>query len=200
MKKIKDISGEKFEKLLVISFVERKNKHSIFLCKCDCGNYIKTSSNALKTRHIKSCGCLNIELIKKRSTIHGLSKHPLFNTWCDMKNRCYYKKHNRYKHYGEKGIIVCDEWHTFINFYNWAIENNWQKNLSIDRIDNFKNYEPNNCRFATIKEQNRNRTTSIKITYDGKTMSIVEWSEYLNIPYESLRKKIKKGKKLSEII
>jgi len=191
--KIKDISGQKFERLLVVSFVERANKQSIFLCKCDCGNYIKTSSNALKTGHNKSCGCLNIELIKKRSTTHGLSKHPLFSTWCDMKNRCYYKKHNRYNNYGGKGIIVCDEWHTFINFYNWAIQF-WKENLSIDRIDNLKNYEPNNCRFATIKEQNRNRTSCVKITHNGKTMSIVEWSEYLNIPYETLRARIKRGK------
>jgi hypothetical protein len=191
--KIKDISGQKFERLLVVSFVERVNKQSIFLCKCDCGNYIKTSSNALKTGHNKSCGCLNIELIKKRSTTHGLSKHPLFSTWCDMKNRCYYKKHNRYNNYGGKGIIVCDEWHTFINFYNWAIQF-WKENLSIDRIDNLKNYEPNNCRFATIKEQNRNRTSCVKITHNGKTMSIVEWSEYLNIPYETLRARIKRGK------
>jgi hypothetical protein len=191
--KVQDISGKKFERLLVVSFVERVNKQSIFLCKCDCGNYIKTSSNALKTGHNKSCGCLNIELIKKRSTTHGLSKHPLFSTWCDMKNRCYYKKHNRYNNYGGKGIIVCDEWHTFINFYNWAIQF-WKENLSIDRIDNLKNYEPNNCRFATIKEQNRNRTSCVKITHNGKTMSIVEWSEYLNIPYETLRARIKRGK------
>lgn len=192
--KIKDISGQKFERLLVVSFVERKKNQSLFLCKCDCGNYVTKSSNALKTGHNKSCGCLNYELTKKRSTTHGLSKHPLFSRWCDMKNRCYYKKHNRYKNYGGKGVKVCDEWHSFINFFNWAMENNWEKKLSIDRIDNSKNYEPSNCKFSTVKEQNRNRTTSVKITHNGITKSIVEWAEHLEIPYETFRSRVKRNK------
>jgi|688.fasta_scaffold343127_2 hypothetical protein len=196
MKNIIDISGQRFERLLVLKFVERKNKHSYFECICDCGKKIITTSNALKRKHNMSCGCLNYELIKKRNLKHGLSKHTLFKTWCDMKNRCYYEKHNRYKNYGQKGIIVCSEWLVFLNFYNWAIKNGWEEGLTIDRIDNSKNYEPSNCRFLTKKLQNRNRTTNRYFTYMGETKTIIEWSEKLNIKYETLRQRIKKHNKI----
>jgi hypothetical protein len=113
-----------------------------------------------------------------------------------MKNRCYYEKHNRYKNYGQKGIIVCSEWLVFLNFYNWAIKNGWEEGLTIDRIDNSKNYEPSNCRFLTKKLQNRNRTTNRYFTYMGETKTIIEWSEKLNIKYETLRQRIKKHNKI----
>ena len=89
----------------------------------------------------------------------NLSNHPLRAKYDDLKNRCYNKNNTSYKWYGGRGIKVCDEWkNNFKSFYDWAIENNWQKGLQIDRIDNNKNYAPDNCRFVTPKENIRNST------------------------------------------
>lgn len=193
MGKLIDIVGQRYGRLLVVGFIERRNKHSIYKCLCDCGREVEASSNILRVGKKKSCGCYNSELIKTRSTTHGLTMHPLFRTWCDMKNRCYYVKHNRFLNYGGKGIKVHEPWLNFINFYNWATNNGWEKGLTIDRIDNNKNYEPNNCKFSTIKQQNRNRTTCKYIEYNGQKMTIVEWSEKLNIPYGTLQSRLKRG-------
>lgn len=95
-------------------------------------------------------------------TTHGLSKHPLYLTWRNIIKRCHWDKY-KFKHrYADRGIIVCDLWrYNFVNFYNWAIENNWQKGLQIDRINNDGNYEPNNCRFVTSATNNRNRSNNV---------------------------------------
>ena len=201
MPKIINLSGQKFGRLLVLGFIERRNSHSIFLCKCDCGKEVEASSNILRVGKKKSCGCYNLEMIKERTTTHGLSKHPIFKTWCDMKNRCYYKKHNRYVYYGGKGIKIYSEWlEKFINFYNWAIDSGWSKGLSIDRIDNSQDYMPTNCRWATVKEQNSNRTSCKYISFNGKTMMITQWAKELNLSYSAINRRIKKGLTLEKIL
>ena len=88
---------------------------------------------------------------------HGMWKTRLYNIWKKMKDRCYNPNANNYRYYGGKGVKVCEEWHSFQPFYEWAMANGYADNLSIDRISGFGNYEPNNCRWATYTEQNRNR-------------------------------------------
>jgi len=87
---------------------------------------------------------------------HGLTEHRLYRVWAGMKNRCKTNKSNG-EYYHQRGIIVCQEWHKFINFYNWSIVNGYKKGLTIDRIDNNGNYEPLNCRFTTYSKQNSNK-------------------------------------------
>ena len=196
-----DLTGQRFKKLLVIEFICRKNNHSLFKCKCDCGNETIVTSNNLRRNHTTSCGCLSVEKIIERSTTHNLRKHPLYVSWIGMRNRCYYKNHNRFKNYGARGIQVFGEWRKdFNNFYNWAINNGWENGLSIDRIDNDKDYCPENCKFSTSKQQSRNRTSNVRLTINGETRILIEWAELLNIKYETLRRKIKKGCNLEEIV
>lgn len=100
---------------------------------------------------------------------HGLRHHPLYNTWRGMKQRCSDPNHNRYNNYGNRNIKVCSGWiNDFMAFYNWAIKNGWQKNLTIDRRDNDGNYEPSNCRFLTRAENNRD-TTRTKLNWGSVT-------------------------------
>jgi hypothetical protein len=201
MSKLIDLTNQKFNKLLVIKYLGRKNNHSAYECKCDCGNIIIAISNNLKRNHTKSCGCYNIEKIKERSTTHNLRMHPLYISWCGMKNRCYNKKHNRYKNYGGKGIIVCDEWISdFYSFYKWGIGKGWENGKSIDRIDNSKNYSPDNCKFSTPKEQCRNRTCNVKLTINGETKILIEWAEFYNINYGTFLSRFKKGWAVNELI
>ena len=99
-----------------------------------------------------------------------------------MKQRCYNKNDMHYNEYGSRGIVVCDEWkHDFMNFYNWAIENGYKENLTIDRIDVNGNYEPSNCKWSTTKQQNCNKRNNIYLTYKGKTQTIAQWCNELKL-------------------
>ena len=132
---------------------------------------------------------------------HGLRKHPLYSVWDNMKARCYRIKNNRYHNYGARGITVCDQWkNSFENFYNWAINNGYTSGLTLDRIDNNKNYTPSNCRFVDNRTQCNNRTSNVYIEYNNERHTIAEWSSILNLPYKKLWKILKNNNyDLSEI-
>lgn len=194
MAKLIDLTGQRFGKLIVSEYVGRRNCHSWFKCDCDCGGMTVTTSNNLRRFHTISCGCYNEKMLREATFKHGLSKHKLFRTWTDMKNRCYFTKHNRFEHYGGKGIKVCDLWlESFLEFYWWGIKSGWEKGLSLDRIDNSKDYEPENCRWATVAQQNRNRTSNVKLEIDGITKILIEWEEYSGINSQAIKKRIKLG-------
>ena len=129
---------------------------------------------------------------KNSSYKHGQFGTRLYNTWAHMKQRCYNTKNASYQHYGAKGIIVCDEWQEFIPFYDWAMANGYQDDLTIDRIDVNGNYEPNNCRWANIEQQNNNKSDTKLITYNGKTQSLTKWAKELNIKTTTLNARIYK--------
>ena len=115
----------------------------------------------------------------------------LYSIYHNMKNRCYYKKSNRYCLYGGKGIQVCDEWYnSYKAFKKWAYDNGYNSNLTIDRIDNNGNYEPNNCRWVNYKEQSRNYSRNVIITYKGESKPLCDWAEKLGIKYGTLYRRL----------
>jgi hypothetical protein len=117
---------------------------------------------------------------------HGLYREhkDLFNLWQTMKSRCENKNRDNYERYGARGISVCEEWQEAKNFVGWALVNGYQHGLQLDRIDNNKGYSPDNCRFVTAKENNRNRRNTKFITINGKTKSVAEWCEIIGVsPY-----------------
>lgn len=159
--------GQRFGRLTVIAFDCYTPLKSIkWKCKCDCGNEISTLTYFLKSGTTKSCGCYAREQVTNLNKTHGLHKHPLYGVWWAMKQRCYKNTSQYYEHYGARGITICQEWLSyFMNFYNWAMENGYEKGLTIERVDNNGNYEPNNCKWATRKEQVRN-TRRVRINPD----------------------------------
>ena len=115
--------------------------------------------------------------------------------------RCYNPRTDSYKYYGGRGITICNEWLLdFMNFYNWAIDNNYKEGLSIDRIDSDGNYEPSNCRWVTAKEQANNTRRNHYITYNQEIHTIKEWAEILSIDYNKLRYRIKKHSNLEKAV
>lgn len=193
MGKIKDLKGQKFGKLVAINRI-CKSGVSHWECKCDCGNYTVASTNNLIRGNTKSCGCLQKERTSQTHKIHGARHTRLYTIWNDMRLRCNKKNNKSYKNYGLRGISVCNEWNvSFKNFQKWALENGYQENLTIDRIDVNGNYCPENCRWTSVKEQNNNRRTNVYVTVNGKTLTIAQWSEVNNIPYLTIQMRRKRG-------
>ena len=202
-----DITGQRFGRLTAIKFIIKPKQKSLWLCRCDCGNYKEVSYSALVSGHTMSCGCLHSELLadrNKETSTHNLTCHPIYRRWSGMKSRCYNKKIKEYKNYGERGIIVCQEWleknHGFINFYNWAMSNGWENGLTLDRIDVDGNYCPENCRWVNNLTQQRNKRDTVFIECDGLRLCMSEWAEKLHIPKSTLANRREKGWSDEEII
>lgn len=153
-----DLSGRRYGYLTVIERVTDKvyksgRKKPRYLCRCDCGNIVSVVGESLRNGTTKSCGCHRADPLVRYSTKHGKRYERLYSIYCDMKKRCYNKRCNGYKYYGGKGITICEEWlENFNSFYKWAIENGYDEELTIDRIDSSGNYEPVNCRWITRSE------------------------------------------------
>jgi len=116
-----------------------------------------------------------------------------FNIWYSIKSRCYNKNHIHYKNYGGRGIRICEEWSKFKNFKEWALVNNYNDTLSIDRIDNDKDYSPDNCRWATPKEQSNNRRNNVFYEYNGVKHTIPEWSDITGIKHQTIASRLRMG-------
>lgn len=191
----KDITGQRFAKLLVLRYSERRspsNKRMVW-CKCDCGTEKELIASNLTSGMAKSCGCLIGESAKERFTKHGYRSHPMYHRWAGMLKRCYDPKNAEYKNYGARGIKVCDRWRD--SFWDYVADMGLppSKDASVDRIDNEKDYSPENCRWATKKEQTINRRRTKMITFNGETLCIADWERKLGYSQGSLKGRIARG-------
>lgn len=192
MSKKKEMIGERFERLVVVSEEEPHIKPSgqkiaMYKCVCDCGNYVVVSGTHLRSGHNQSCGCL-----KEEQKNHGSTR--LVHIWKNMIARCYNEKNVSYIRYGAKGIGVCDSWkNNYEIFEKWALKNGYADHLTLDRIDNSKGYEPINCRWATYKEQANNTRTNVFIEYNGISKTISEWADILNVNPKTIYNRRHKG-------
>ena len=126
-------------------------------------------------------------------------KKRLHDIWSHMRTRCNNSNNEAYKYYGEKGIKVCQEWESsFYTFYYWALKNGYSQNLTIDRIDNNKNYCPENCRWVDMKVQANNKTSNHLITYLGETKTMQQWAEKYNLNITTISERLRNGCEIGE--
>lgn len=183
-KPYKDLTGQRFGRLLVLSLVDSPAGADIptkWRCLCDCGNIVEIRGYNLKSGGSGSCGCLQKENAAKRQTTHGKTKTRLYVTWQHMIGRCTRKSDKNFSRYGGRGIKVCSDWlNSFEAFRNWAMSNGYADNLTIDRIDVNGNYCPENCRWVTHAEQQQNKTNNTFVEYGGATKTVCEWAREFN--------------------
>ena len=189
--RFEDLSGGRFGRLVVLERAENDAKgRTRWTCLCDCGNSVCTRASLLKRGTTQSCGCLGRELSVKRNTVHGEAGSRLHKIWANMKNRCSCKSHRAYENYGGRGIEVCEEWQDFREFRDWALSHGYAENLTLDRKDNDGPYAPDNCRWATAKEQGNNRRTNHPLTYNGETKTLSQWAEVLGMSDSTLYSRV----------
>ena len=180
-----DLTGKRFGKLVVVERTDSKNRRTMFLCKCDCGNSKIVRSELLISGKTKSCGCLAANNLNQ--TKHGKKHTKLYGVWCTMKSRCNNPNAQHYQNYGARGIKVCKEWEKdFQSFYDWALSSGYREGLTIDRKNVNGDYEPDNCRWASMKTQNNNRGNNVLYTYGGETKTLSQWADESGVKYGTL--------------
>lgn len=174
-----DMIGKVFGRLIIDSVDGVRNGTTYYICKCSCGGKTVLPISALVCGNTKSCGCLGIE----SRIVHGMSDHPLYQVYLNMKARCYNPNTPSFHRYGgreDNPILICDEWlNDFKTFHNWAVNNGYQPGLTIERSDNDKGYNPNNCVWTTMNEQARNRVTTKISLSDARSIATDDRSNNL---------------------
>lgn len=191
-----ELAGTRFGYWTVLSKAQTRNGISYWNCRCDCGNERKVSTCNLITGKSKSCGCYQKQVLKQRTFKHGMTNSRLYTIYNDMKHRTQNPNDPAFKHYGKRGITICDEWlgeDGFSNFVEWSINNGYSDDLSIDRIEVNGNYCPENCRWATSEVQGNNKRVCHYITHNGETHTVTEWSKITGIKRETLFARIRYG-------
>lgn len=203
------MTGQVFGRLTVLGLSDlknSKNRSRLWVCVCTCGNKVVKDTTHLKNGHVKSCGCLQKEHMDEFKeklagrVTHGMSRERLFRIWDGMIKRCEDAASCSYKNYGGRGITVCEEWHSLESFIEWARNNGYSEDLSIDRIDNNAGYSPDNCRWANRIEQANNKRNNILITYNGETHTLPEWSTITGIKQATLRYRMGSGWDIYEVM
>ncbi len=197
MSNLKDITGQKFGRLIAIERTNNRNGTSyIWKFKCDCGNEHFVPINRVIRGSTQSCGCLRRELSRLGSKGKGNLKHGMrwtreYRIWLGMLDRCRNPKNKNFKSYGGRGIKVCDRWHKFENFYEDM--GNSPKGLSIHRVNNDGNYCKENCIWTDSKTQAKHSRNNRYIEYNGKIKPLWEWSEIFNLNKDLIRSRLDNG-------
>lgn len=185
-----NLVGKKFSRLTVLSFSHVAKSKAYWLCQCDCGNTLATSTTQMTSGNTSSCGCLRRERSRASVVTHGMSGTKEHRAWKSMHTRCYNTNSPHYHRYGGRGIKVWEGWrHDFAAFYE-HIGPCSDPNYTLDRIDNDKDYEPGNVRWASETEQANNRSNNRNLAHNGKTQTIGKWADEIGISEATLRDRL----------
>lgn len=196
MSKKHNLAGEIFGRLTVVEsdHVDERGR-TYWLCECNCSQHTQlvVREDSLLRGNTTSCGCKHRESARNRSTKHGLCGTPLHNAWKNMMQRCENPHDKQYRLYGGRGVRICENWHNFEYFKNWALDNGYEVGLTIDRRNNNEGYDPDNCRWVSQVTQQNNRRNNHRIEYCGENRTIAEWARLFNVNYKTLWNHVKQG-------
>ena len=198
--KLRDLSNTKVGRLTVVKRAENdKTGRARWLCRCDCGTERVIASNRLVSSQTKSCGCYHRERAVEANTKHGKSRTKEFNTWAHIKQRCSNPKNKSFGDYGERGIKICQRWEDSFDlfFEDMGIA---PMNTTIERINNFGDYEPKNCRWATRLDQGNNKRNNIIVYVSGIKTTLSKYCREHRMSYMKIYKRLKRGLKFEEAI
>lgn len=185
--------GDKVNRWTAISesyMAGTSRKHRVIDCQCECGTVKTVNYQHLISGRSKSCGCFQREKARERLLTHGNHETRLYRIWTGARSRCYCPQKEPYK---SQKLQFATEWDDFEVFQSWAFANGYTDQLTLDRINNEKGYSPENCRWATMKEQNRNKRNNHRITINGITKTMEEWSEHYGISSRKVEHRLKRG-------
>lgn len=189
---VKDISGQRFGRLVAVSIASRRPVK--WVCRCDCGNVTRAIGANLRAGRVRSCGCI----VREGRGNHRTNRTGTYVSWERMIARCCNPNCPEYKHYGARGVVVIPRWNDFAKFLLDMGER--PEGMSLDRIDPYGNYTPDNCRWATTKQQARNKRNTIRLTINGETMSLAGWAERAGVKYCTAWKRHRNGLSPSDIL
>ncbi len=204
----KDITGSRFGKLSVLRIADKKGGEYRWLCACDCGKTTVSFGSSLRGGQSKSCGCVAANKAKERwrnptpdmirafseaNTKHGMSRHPAFQAWCDMRQRCNRPQHKWYPSYGGRGITICDSWQNSFEAFWSDMGSTWAKGRQLGRIDNDGPYSPDNCRWETPMQQQSNKSNNRFIDTPGGRMTISQAARAFGLSFGLLSHRLNQG-------
>jgi hypothetical protein len=180
--------GKKFSSLKVLeeAIIVGKDPQKRYHCQCDCGNKTIVVGAALRSGAIKSCASCG-------HTKHGFSRTVEFHIWTNIKYRCNNPKAQHYLNYGGRGIIICQRWQDSFDAFIEDMGNRPTPNHSVERIDNNGPYSPENCKWATRKEQANNTRTCVIIEFNGEKKTITQWSRVFGVANQTIGQRLKRG-------
>lgn len=188
-----NLTGQRFGRLFVLRRKGNTATNRVrWLCQCDCGSETIVAAYHLRDGTTKSCGCLSIDTHKQRLTKHGKYGTKVYRTWESMIRRCANASRTGYTRYGGRGITVCDRWRSFDAFLA-DMGKPPTATHSLDRIDNNGPYAPDNCRWATPKEQSNNSRRPTFITHENRTLNLSEWATELGLNAGAISNRIRAG-------
>lgn len=196
-----DLTGQQFGRLTVIRKDGKLGQQTAWLCRCECGNAVRLRTNALRSGNTRSCGCYAKEYQSMpKKYRNGIFIDKLYKAWHAMIDRCTNSNNKSFSRYGGRGISVCNEWNDYNAFAEWAIQNGYSEKLSLDRINNDGNYEPNNCRWTTMKVQRNNTSSNRYETINGITKTISEWADEYGVRYSTVLQRLNAGMNITEAL
>src|SRR5215217_5661984 len=172
-----NLTGRTFGRFVVVEESPKTGRTVRRWCRCACGSMKAVAAANLQRGHTSSCGCLRREQLATRNRTHGRAGSPTHRTWKSLLTRCTNPKYPGYVKYGARGITVCERWRSFENFLADVGER--PPGTTLDRIDNDGPYAPENCRWASLREQSLNKRSNRRVTLEGVTLTVLEWCERL---------------------
>lgn len=198
---ILNLAGHRYGRLTVLKYAHTLKGVSWWVCVCDCGNERTIRSNSLRTNNTTSCGCLQKEKHVELVTRHGFSKERLYRTWTDIKSRCFNPNTGYYSEYGGRGITMCVEWREdFVVFREWALNNGYEDDLTIERLDVDGDYTPRNCTWIPMSAQGFNRRATRFVTFQDLKMTANEFSKAFQINHRAVVRGVDRGWDADRII